>query len=534
MATKYKQRKTPGVYVTELEAFPPSIVGVQTAVPGFIGYTEKAQVGGKSVYGKPIKVNTLAAYEEVFGKGFEPKYTITTEGAGPDNYDVKAPAEGGTYTYYLLSQTGDSQFYLYNSLRLFFANGGGTCYIVSVGDYTKNGTDANGTLVDLEPLQKGLKAMGEQVGPTMLVIPDAMLLPTEEDFKKLVSLKEKGSEGMLVQSGQLKDRVSLLDVYGTSTLDQDSADFESKHEETIEKFYQAVGDDYLSYGIAYYPFLHTSIVQPDEIDYTNFDDASSPPLAEILTAVAAVIYEGKPKQLAEVTALITAMSTTEGKEAIEKLDQNLSNALPILPEMERVVARKMSVLPPSGAMAGIYTYTDETRGVWNAPANLSPSSVTAPTLKLNNEQQGFINVPLNGKSIGAIRDFVGRGAVVWGARTLDGNSPDYRYVQVRRTLIYIEQSIKLALDPFVFAPNDGNTWTTAVSMVSNFLQGLWSQGGLMGATASEAFTVECGIGSTMTGQDILDGYMIVQVTLQMIRPAEFIELTIKQKMEGVA
>jgi phage tail sheath protein FI len=103
---------------------------------------------------------------------------------------------------------------------------------------------------------------------------------------------------------------------------------------------------------------------------------------------------------------------------------------------------------------------------------------------------------------------------------------------VRRTLIYIEQSIKNALNPFVFAANDSITWVAVVSMVSNFLQGLWQQGGLMGATASEAYTVKCGLGSTMTAQDILDGYMIVQVTLQMIRPAEFIELTFKQQMQA--
>ena len=97
-----------------------------------------------------------------------------------------------------------------------------------------------------------------------------------------------------------------------------------------------------------------------------------------------------------------------------------------------------------------------------------------------------------------------------------------------------QNTIKAALDRFVFAANDGNTWVSVTSMVSGFLQGLWSQGGLMGATAQEAFSVECGLGSTMTGQDVLEGYMIVQVTLQMIRPAEFIELTFKQKMEGVA
>jgi len=162
------------------------------------------------------------------------------------------------------------------------------------------------------------------------------------------------------------------------------------------------------------------------------------------------------------------------------------------------------------------------------------AGVVQPTYPLNSEQQADLNVPVNGKAVDALRQFPGRGTVVWGARTLDGNSNDNRYIQVRRTLIYIEQSIKNALNGFVFAPNTGQTWTTVVSTVSGFLQTVWSQGGLMGATASEAFSVQCGLGSTMTGKDVLEGYMIVQVTLQLIRPAEFIELTFKQKMEGVS
>jgi phage tail sheath protein FI len=159
--------------------------------------------------------------------------------------------------------------------------------------------------------------------------------------------------------------------------------------------------------------------------------------------------------------------------------------------------------------------------------------VSSASFHLNDTQQGNLNQPVDGKAVNALRDFTGRGTVVWGARTLDGNSPDYRYIQVRRTLIYIEQSIKNALQPFAFAPNTGQTWVTVVSVVSSFLQTLWSQGGLIGATAAEAFTVQCGLGSTMTGKDILDGYMIVEVTVQMIHPAEFIELTFKQKMEGM-
>ena len=104
---------------------------------------------------------------------------------------------------------------------------------------------------------------------------------------------------------------------------------------------------------------------------------------------------------------------------------------------------------------------------------------------------------------------------------------------MRRTLIYIEQSVQQALNRFVFAPNDAKTWVGVTAMISNFLQGLWSQGGLMGAKASEAFTVQCGLGTTMTGLDVLDGYMRVQITLQMIHPAEFIELTFKQQMQDV-
>jgi phage tail sheath protein FI len=184
-------------------------------------------------------------------------------------------------------------------------------------------------------------------------------------------------------------------------------------------------------------------------------------------------------------------------------------------------------------MAGVMTFTDNTRGVWNAPANIALTAVDEPTIKVNDDRQGDLNKPIDGKAINVIRDFIGRGSVVWGARTLDGNSNDHRYVQVRRTLIYIEQSVKAALNQFVFAPNDGKTWVTVVSMVSNFLQDLWARGGLMGATPKEAFSVDCGLGTTMTGRDVLEGYMIVQVSLQMIHPAEFIELTFKQRMQEV-
>jgi phage tail sheath protein FI len=319
-----------------------------------------------------------------------------------------------------------------------------------------------------------------------------------------------------------------------------------KKDGVIDLFHQDVANDSqtLSYGVAYFPFLNTSVITASEFTYMNFHPitsaegvpSNSEALARILSWENTNLYpDDKSSRHVAAGQDIDAMKNTEtDPKVINQLNQNLTAAFPLLGEMERIILAKNSILPPSGAMAGAYTYVDSTRGVWNAPANLSLSSVNSTTFNLNDAQQGDLNVPIDGKAINALREFTGRGTMVWGARTLDGNSNDYHYIQVRRTLIYIEQSVKAALNQFVFAANDGNTWTTVISMVSNFLQGLWAQGGLMGATAAEAFTVQCGLGSTMTPQNILEGYMIVQLTLQMIRPAEFIELTFKQEMEGTA
>lgn len=528
------QRRTPGVYITELEAFPPSIVGVQTAVPAFIGYTQKAEVSGKPIYFEPIKITSLADFEAIFGGGFEPKYELkeVASPSPPDAFDFEVAGK-----YFTITQTNKSSFYLYNSLRLFYLNGGGTCFVVSVGSYTNQGASPGGVDVALANLEKGVRAIGEVVGPTMLVVPDAMLLPDNSAYSTL-------ARQMLKQCHDLQDRVSILDVFGTLDLNQTSATFQRDLDTLIAQFRTDVGDENLSYGMAYFPFLNTTVVQPSEIDYTNFNiGTKETPNEEQVRLLQTDVYKAQAKQLykgdqlTKVEGYIDAINPTvtdpSDTAAVMKLNQNLNNALPIVQQTSNIIARKIDVLPPSGAVAGIYTYVDQTRGVWNAPANISLNSVLGPTIKLNNDQQGDLNVPLDGKAVDAIRHFVNRGTIIWGARTLDGNSNDYRYIQVRRTLIYLEQSIKNALNQFVFAANDGNTWVTVVSTVSSFLQGFWSQGGLMGATASEAFSVECGLKSTMTPMDILQGYLIVQVKLQMIRPAEFIELTFTQKMEGL-
>ena len=97
-------------------------------------------------------------------------------------------------------------------------------------------------------------------------------------------------------------------------------------------------------------------------------------------------------------------------------------------------------------------------------------------------------------------------------------------------MIFLEQSCKLAAQAYVFQPNDKNTWEAVKSMIGSFLTGIWKQGGLQGASAADAFSVDCGLGTTMTGDDILNGLMTVTVKVAVVHPAEFIVLTFQQQM----
>jgi len=213
------------------------------------------------------------------------------------------------------------------------------------------------------------------------------------------------------------------------------------------------------------------------------------------------------------------------------IDKTLRAIVPLYNDVIGAMTKRLNSMPPSSAMAGLYTMVDGTRGVWKAPANVSVGSVTSPMVNINHEEQENLNVSTTGKSINAIRPFVGEGTLVWGARTLDGNSLDWRYINVRRTMIMIEESIRLASKAYVFEPNTANTWVTMRSMIENFLTGIWKQGGLAGAIPSDAFSVHVGLGETMTAVDILEGILRITVLVAVVRPAEFIEITFQQQMQ---
>lgn len=190
-----------------------------------------------------------------------------------------------------------------------------------------------------------------------------------------------------------------------------------------------------------------------------------------------------------------------------------------------------NILPPSGAMAGVYKTVDSSIGTHKAPANVGFSSVVKPMVNINDHEQESLNIPIDGKAINAIRSFPGKGILVWGARTMDGNSQDWRYISVRRTVSMIELSIKYAAEAFVFEPNISSTWSNMKAMITNFLTNMWYAGALAGASPDASFSVEVGLGNTMTAVDILDGYMRISVKIAVTRPAEFIVITFEQQMQ---
>jgi hypothetical protein len=223
---------------------------------------------------------------------------------------------------------------------------------------------------------------------------------------------------------------------------------------------------------------------------------------------------------------------SEVKSLLESVEQSLASSSALYANIKTAIKREGVVVPPGGAIAGVYAAVDGTKGVWKAPANVPLNTVIEPLVNIDNNMQDDLNVDANGgKSINAIRSFFGKGTLVWGARTLAGNDNEWRYVPVRRLFITVEESARKATESFVFEPNDANTWVKVRALLENYLTVLWRQGALAGAKPEHAFFVKCGLGQTMTAQDILEGRLIVEIGMAAVRPAEFIILRFMHKLQ---
>ncbi|MCP4317837.1 MAG: phage tail sheath family protein [Hyphomicrobiales bacterium] len=183
-------------------------------------------------------------------------------------------------------------------------------------------------------------------------------------------------------------------------------------------------------------------------------------------------------------------------------------------------------IPPSAFAAGMWARIDGRRGVWKAPAGLEATvrGSIGPNILIGNELQGN----LNDLGVNCLRSIIGP-TVIWGARTLATKTkPEFRYIPVRRTQNMIGESLYSALQAVVFEPNDHRLWASLRASVGNFMDGLFRAGAFQGEKASDAYYVQCGLGSTMTQGDIDAGIVRVVVGFAPLKPAEFVVVQIKQ------
>jgi phage tail sheath protein FI len=445
---------------------------VQTAFPAFIGYTEKADKNSiNDLVLKPTKISSLQEYEQYFGLPYDASITIAINSDNHGGFD-------------LVSFTEPTLNYLmYYSLQMFFANGGKECFIVSVGNYqNKPLVSLTGTQVqDSEKnygLREGLTAVEQAAETTLIVIPEAIHLE-HKDYQKLV-------QSTLAQCKDLGDRFAIFDIYDGK---------EELNNHTLQTNRDFFGKDNLEYGAAYYPFLKTNILH-----YINADKSN-----------VKVIYN---------------------KSTVANLSIFYNNNPGLYDFILSILKKYAVVLPPSASVASAYVSTDINRGVWKSPANISLNNVVKPIVNIDNNLQSSLNLdPVTGKSINAIRAFRGKGILIWGARTLAGNDNEWRYVPVRRFFSAIEKSIKKSTQWVVFEPNDANLWKTLESVIANSLMQKWSMGALAGSKQEDAFYVRCGLGTTMSQNDIDQSRLIIEIGMAVIKPAEFVIIKMTYQMK---
>lgn len=550
--------KRPGVYVEEVPKLPPSVAQVETAIPTFIGYTDQAVDKGNTLHLIPKKITSLVEYEAYFGK------------AKKESIQLQDTLEKG-----LTLIKPDAKFLMYYSLQMYFANGGGPCYIVSVGNYSGE--------VNKNELKQGLDASVLEDDSTLVVFPDATSLSDEMQFYALY-------QDALSQVNMLKNRFVILDTYlGNSTTKKD---LNGTPANTIEFLRNKIGTT--PHAAAYFPHLKTVLnytfdenaiilhsgLQPEESaspfyteaiesleeleslasdEYDKEEDASLEVFRNLLVQTITIIENinitaDYKIDLTEATYCLGAINggevdTSEIPSIINSLREDViaaedkdgdadgqtlaelksSNSI-VYNQIKKEIESLKVVLPPSSIMAGVYAMVDGLKGVWKAPANVGLNYVISPTEKISDKEQVSLNVDQYGKSINAIRSFTGKGTLVWGGRTFEGDSEDWKYISVRRFFDMVQKSVQNATHKFLYEPNDANTWIRAKAMIENYLNQLWKNGALAGSTPEQAYYVAVGK-HTIDPMDIEEGKMTIEIGLAAVRPAEFIVLNFTHRLQ---
>lgn len=509
MATTYL---SPGVYVEEINSGVKPIEGVGTSIAAFVGITVEASLKApdpitgdlvpvESRLNKATLVTSWLQYNKIFG-GFV------------------------------------SDAYLPDAVYGYFANGGGPCYITSIRAINESTVEAVSATTDVE----GAKG-------TSFTLTAKLAGSAGNNVKATVvnDLNEKGEP-----SGTFSLSVDGETQTGLSMKKSDdkyvgNAEFASVEISKVGSTTAIpVDGTYLLTGggvppLAQEDFIGDVVQRTGIMGLEAYDDVSL-----LLCPDLMVGYDGSDKAKERIKSVQTAMIThcenvrfcfavldtppglnaQQAKEWYEYVNFDTSYAALYYPWIKVAdlseSPQTSKFVPPSGHVVGIYNRTDGTRGVHKAPANEIVQGAIDLELSLTRGEQDTLN-PLG---VNCIRSFPGRGIRVWGARTLSSDG-SWRYINVRRLFIYIEQSMDIGLQWVVFEPNDQDLWQRVRRDISAFLRTTWRNGALFGSSEDQAFYVRCD--EELNPSEVRDlGQLIIEVGVCPVKPAEFVIFRISQ------
>jgi phage tail sheath protein FI len=511
---------SPGVYVEEVEAGSRPIEGVGTAVAGFVGFAADGP------FNTPTLVTNWSQFTQTFGD--------FVEGA-----------------------------YLPHAVFGYFMNGGGSCYVVRVGD----GTSSNGHGGDDEARQlmrRPAASLGPYVVRAIEAAPSAKITvevtdagkngngepPADDSFKLVIKQAGKVVEefdGLTTAKG--RQNIATLVSAKSQLLSIDEPTSGAALEKPAKGTVTLVAPEL--------PPAEPVPVKPEHYvgnsaDRTGFsgreavDEITSVCVPDLVAAYqnGSVNLEGfKAVQLAMIAHCelmgdrVAILDPPHGLDAqkikkwrVEEAAYDSKYAALYWPQIK--VSDPLTGgsihIPPSGHMAGVWARSDNERGVHKAPANEVIRGVLSPELQITKAEHDL----LNPHGINVLRSFPGRGVRVWGARTLSSD-PAWRYLNVRRLFNYLEESLLAGTQWVVFEPNDNALWAKIRRTIASFLVMEWRKGALFGLTPDEAFYVKCD-DETNPAESIDLGQVVCEIGIAPVKPAEFVVFRLAQFSGGTS
>lgn len=548
----------PGVYVEEVDRGSRPIEGVQTNIAGFVGFTEAVK-GGAEI-GKPMLVSSWNQYLEYFARENSDGFT-------------------------------DFDAYLPFAVNGWFLNGGARCYVISIGtDLPKPASETaqpnpETTAITIktagrrDSLQFSLKPETTVEGSVIVEITpgNPRIIPHDSDAPAPVpaeffTLSIKRDREELERFEHLTMDQSVLPNVGDYVVTKLQ---ESTHiaaidlsewglplarrpidgtyevssptilptQENLARHVQGIRDDRSGVQGLFEIDEVTMLACPDLLwAYQVARDLNQPlrdgnrlmeldQVHSLMELMISLCENAAPNPPNRMVVLDTPPDRLKPQQVVNWLDRDFRRrsmfAALYYPWIKVPNPRKGGkpiLVPPCGHMMGVWSRTDESRGVYKAPANETPRGVIGLSYDCNFREQEL----LNPKGINCIRAFPSRGIKVWGARTLvEPEKTEWRYISVRRLMSYIEKSIELGTQWVVFEPNDQDLWARVRRTVNNFLERLWREGALYGASPEQAFYVKCDE-EINTPETMILGRLYIEVGVCPVRPAEFVVFRISQ------